>query len=524
VTEDRLHRAFHEAAALVDVEPPARRTPPFVTPVEQRPSRWLLVAAAVVVVAGGLGVVAISRNGGDDPVAVSDASTTSAGVDATTMPVTTGVVDDPAPAGPLPDGPVPNGVASPDLGAFTDVDQLVAALTDSGPLDNLTARAVDEGFAPSESICAALAQRNDPAAGSVVHQAIASFSGEHAVVLVAISTSGDARVSVYSTGTADPVTGGCRLLASAPITAMAVRPVQSSQFDVDLGDLANVAASSSLESLFVAAWDDPEWALGRDSANEIYLAGFGVSADGTIHLLDGVNRRVITVTADGLRASRAIPAAVPSDRFTGIAVASDGTEYLIALDAVIVLRDGELVARVTTDQFTGGGGNVASATNDGLWAKIAPGWRLVLGADGAAPSTPQASLPSSDPALGADRSVQISVDRPSAVVRALFPDPLWRIFTVTSQPKLDGMYVSTIVGQDVVLVGGSVEFAGQLVIVLHADGSYDAQLLDVDSGGLLESDGVKFQLVGTTLYIETAPVDMGVQVQRLDLAPLLVEP
>ena len=112
------------------------------------------------------------------------------------------------------DGPLPV-----DLGSFGDQDSLLRALQSIGstsPLDNEDVAAVAEGRAPSESICADILRNNEPGAGTIIHEANAALKGEGGVVFVLRQPDGGLTVRMYSTGDADPVTGGCRLLFDAP--------------------------------------------------------------------------------------------------------------------------------------------------------------------------------------------------------------------------------------------------------------------------------------------------------------------
>ena len=109
------------------------------------------------------------------------------------------VVDDTAPRPMKP---------SPDLGVVTDAPSLVAALTASGVIDNLTDSAVQEGRPPDVSICTNIVQNNEPGAGVVVHHALATLDGLVGVVIVLERTDGSREVRMYGTGDADPVTGG----------------------------------------------------------------------------------------------------------------------------------------------------------------------------------------------------------------------------------------------------------------------------------------------------------------------------
>ena len=112
---------------------------------------------------------------------------------------------------------MPRLVASPELGTFTNQAALVAALLATGSLDNEGPDAVADGRAPNESICAAIVKSNEADAGALAHQATASFNGQGGVVLVFQRPNGGREVRMYSTGDADPTTGGCRLLFKAEL-------------------------------------------------------------------------------------------------------------------------------------------------------------------------------------------------------------------------------------------------------------------------------------------------------------------
>lgn len=115
--------------------------------------------------------------------------------------------------GPPPSPPLP----LPDLGHFADADKLVAALLSSGPLNNEEPAAAAAGRAPGISICADIVQGREPAVGVLVHEAQAGYLDDGGVLLVFRRGDGSKEVRMYSTGAADPVTGGCRLLFSRPI-------------------------------------------------------------------------------------------------------------------------------------------------------------------------------------------------------------------------------------------------------------------------------------------------------------------
>lgn len=116
-----------------------------------------------------------------------------------------------------PNVPPPPGITTPDLGNFQDADSLVAALTASGPLDNETPAAVAAGRAPGRSICADILAGREPDAGTLIHQAAAGYGNDGGVVLVLQRADGSAEMRLYSTGAADPATGGCRQLLMVPL-------------------------------------------------------------------------------------------------------------------------------------------------------------------------------------------------------------------------------------------------------------------------------------------------------------------
>ena len=106
-----------------------------------------------------------------------------------------------------------------DIGSFPDQDSLLRALQTIGstsPLDNEDVAAVAEGRAPPESICADILRNNEPGAGTIIHQVGAALNGEGGVVFVLRQPDERLTVRMYSTGEADPVTGGCRLLFDSP--------------------------------------------------------------------------------------------------------------------------------------------------------------------------------------------------------------------------------------------------------------------------------------------------------------------
>jgi hypothetical protein len=113
---------------------------------------------------------------------------------------------------------LPSAVLSPDLGEFSDIDGLVAALRAFGPLNNEETAAVGDGVAPTLSICADILATNEPSAGRVVFQGQAFLQGVLGVVLVLRGASDSLEVRVYGVHERDPVTGDCPFLASAPVT------------------------------------------------------------------------------------------------------------------------------------------------------------------------------------------------------------------------------------------------------------------------------------------------------------------
>jgi heat shock protein HslJ len=100
---------------------------------------------------------------------------------------------------------------APDLGSLTSADELIAALLANEPLDNLTAAAVAQQRSPAQSICIDIIANREPAAGTAVHEAVATYAGEHGVVVVLQRADGTRQVRAYSTSEPDE-TGGCRLL------------------------------------------------------------------------------------------------------------------------------------------------------------------------------------------------------------------------------------------------------------------------------------------------------------------------
>ena len=106
-----------------------------------------------------------------------------------------------------------------DIGSFADQDSLLRALQTIGstsPPDNEDVAAVAEGRAPPESICADILRNNEPGAGTIIHEVSAALNGEGGIVFVLRQPDERLTVRMYSTGDADPVTGGCRLLFDAP--------------------------------------------------------------------------------------------------------------------------------------------------------------------------------------------------------------------------------------------------------------------------------------------------------------------
>jgi hypothetical protein len=113
-------------------------------------------------------------------------------------------------------GVPPQPPPDPDLGQFTDQASVIQALLSSGPLDNRLAETT-EGSVLSHSICADIVQHNEPSAGKLDHEAIATLNGQTGVVLVLERADGGREVRMYGTGDADPVTGGCPLWFQAPL-------------------------------------------------------------------------------------------------------------------------------------------------------------------------------------------------------------------------------------------------------------------------------------------------------------------
>ena len=73
------------------------------------------------------------------------------------------------------------------------------------------------GRAPGRSICADILASREPDAGALVHQAAAGYGNAGGVVLVLQRADLSAEMRLYSTGAADPATGGCRLLLTVPL-------------------------------------------------------------------------------------------------------------------------------------------------------------------------------------------------------------------------------------------------------------------------------------------------------------------
>lgn len=117
-----------------------------------------------------------------------------------------------------------------DIGSFADQDSLLRALQTIGstsPLDNEDVAAVAEGRSPPESICADIMRNNEPGAGTIIHQVSAALNGEPGVVFALRQPDERLTVRMYSTGEADPVTGGCRLLFDSPFAVTQEDPAFS---------------------------------------------------------------------------------------------------------------------------------------------------------------------------------------------------------------------------------------------------------------------------------------------------------
>jgi hypothetical protein len=187
-------------------------------------TRWCLPSVPRAVVVSSIGLLAVVQGGcGGSPaasVAVSEPSTVvsvstpESTAISTTFPSVDTTLSTAAGGPDLDTGP-----PQVDLGSFADQDSLLRALQTIGstsPLDNEDVAAVAEGRAPAESICADILRNNEPGAGTIVHQATAALNGDGGVVFVLRHPDESLTVRMYSTGEADPVTGGCRLLFDSP--------------------------------------------------------------------------------------------------------------------------------------------------------------------------------------------------------------------------------------------------------------------------------------------------------------------
>jgi hypothetical protein len=178
---------------------------------------------AVVVSSIGL-LVALQAGCGDSPAAsvgVSEpALTAPAPAPETTVPSTTTVTSVDTTLSTATGAPdIRDYPPQVDIGSFPDQDSLLRALQTIGstsPLDNEDVAAVAEGRAPPESICADILRNNEPGAGTIIHEVSAALNGEGGVVFVLRHPNESLTARMYSTGDADPVTGGCRLLFDAP--------------------------------------------------------------------------------------------------------------------------------------------------------------------------------------------------------------------------------------------------------------------------------------------------------------------
>lgn len=327
------------------------------------------------------------------------------------------------------------------------------------------------------------------------------------------SNTGDGAASTVLPGTSLPSTPSIQPSVTTQLVA---------EVPVALDD---IAGSRPLEEagdvVYTGRFDDPDWGiqLDLDDGSVIGPAGFGVDAEGTVYVADGGRHRVITVDTGGNREVVELPEAVRREWVAGFAVGPDATIYLTLTDGLAVIRQGELVARLASDQLGWDGVYTSpSATEDGMWIQLPDtSWNLVVSPDGARVNDVH-SAPDSQPGIDDDASVAVDAGAAGQLTFTRTPGGVKQSVVANSSPGGIGALVHTAIGDDLVAILAEVADPGSLIVLrVSPDGAVTGERLTIPEAGMVQN-GIRLLVHGGDAYVEIGSLE-GITVVRYSVPP-----
>ncbi len=289
-------------------------------------------------------------------------------------------------------------------------------------------------------------------------------------------------------------------------------------------DFGRVAARSA--RVAEAAWGSGPGQVGLEQGRNLTPIGgasFDVSREGTVHLLDEANRRVLRWLVGARSATAAVPLTI-NGTLADMSVAPDGTIHV--LETTNGGRDTQLLR-----SFGAGGGAKGVATIEGRASQVRIGanglpsvlqqpssqWTLALAADGDALS-PVAQSASGRPGrpLGSGQEVVV-LRRGSEVRVSVGGGSVRRSWRITSRTPIAEVQLAEAVGTRLVVVARVYSDTQDEFVVLLLGAAGLERKLALDSADWAETAPLsRFRLVGSSLY-QLGSTPANVFVDRFDL-------
>ena len=349
---------------------------------------------------------------------------------------------------------------------------------------------------------------SDGRLGTVVPAAIARATGGFSYYAVLRSR---------ATGTSVTLPAGG---AAAPMRSFAL----ARHVDVALGAHAFGRARSATARVAHAAWGERPLHVGLEQGTNLSPIGgssFDVSIDGTVHVLDQANKRLLRWRA-GAQTPRPVPLSI-NGTLADLAVAEDGTLYILETTAedgrAPVLRtfaaNGTSTATVdlaerASQVRVGPDGPVVLQNVSGQWRPAADG-NGVLGA-----AAQQALGRSGRPLRGGDEVVVLRRDREVRVAIVGAGGGVRRSWRLRSDTPLAEVQLAEPIGDRLVLVVRVYSDArDEFVVLLLGERGVDARF-SVSSWEWAETAPLsRFRLAGSFLY-QLRSTPSGLFVDRFD--------
>jgi hypothetical protein len=292
--------------------------------------------------------------------------------------------------------------------------------------------------------------------------------------------------------------------------------------EVNLG-AAEDAAEAQPQLIYHEPFNEGDFGMGLDlestGTGADGPAGFGVDANGLVHAIDGINHRMIYISASGEVSSTPLPSELADEWIAGMAVAPDGTEYVSTKDAVAVVVDGQLVKMISNESLGVAGALLElRATTDGLYVPSGASWVRALDN-------------SHSPTVGRDRSPLRTASGEMVDVSFQGNDPVIsfsgseQALKVISEPALQGVYLveKTASGEVVMLLRASSaeEVDNTQLIVVRPDGTFAHRSVRIPPENMVQN-GMYVEFAHDTVYLEVGGPD-GVSIIAIDIAKLATD-